>query len=38
MHFHFDRRIDLADPLNEVVRERIVIIDENNHAAIVAAP
>lgn len=36
MHFHLDRRIDLANPLDEVVRKRVVIIDKKNHAAIVA--
>ena len=38
MDFHFDRRIDLANPLDEVVRKRVVIIDQENHGAIVAAP
>ena len=30
-HPQLDRRIDLAEPLNEVVGERIVVIDQKNH-------
>ena len=27
-----DRRLQLADPLHEVVRERVIIIDQHDHA------
>ena len=31
VHLQLERRIDLAQPLHEVVGERIVVIDQQNH-------
>ena len=35
--FDLDARRDLAQPLDEVVGERIVVIDQNNHSRIISA-
>ena len=31
MHLQVERRVDLAQPLHEVVGERIVVIDQQDH-------
>src|SRR5581483_803580 len=32
MHFQIERRVDFTQPLHEVVGERIVIVDKQDHA------
>ena len=37
MDFEIERGIDLAQPLHQVVRERIVVVDQQNHAVSLTA-
>src|SRR4051794_14790407 len=32
-HMQVDRRVDLAQPLYEIIRERIVVVDQHDHVA-----